>query len=579
MVKKTVLFIFFFSCLLLVSSALANNITVTNVTLQNLDSASGKVEVKFDLNWENYFSGTDGNSQAYFDRAWVFVKFYRADTDTWNHARLTTGGNIGAYSSSTKLGITSDGVGAFCKPGAGQTVIWNYAVAPVTLTIANPCVITYAKHGLAANAPVIFSTNGSLPTGITAGTTYYVKSPATDTFNISTTPAGASVSTSGQTQSGQHYINSTGIMSSDSGNLKVKVMAIEMVYIPQGSFVLGSGGTETDAFYEYPTTTNPYTVSSENAINVGATNGYLYCPSVSNTYPGDRTGPIPAAFPKGYNGFFLMKYQIAQGQYRDFLNTLTRTQQASRCSINAGRFAMNNSATLTARNGIRNPDSIPAGSVTFGCDLNSNGIFNEADDGEYISCFMSEADGRAYADWAGLRPYTELEYEKAARGGGVTPVANEYVWGSTNYTQVTSVVNSGKINETVLPSGANSNYGNNAGGALRAGFSATSASTREQAGAGYYGVMDLASGGLYEKVITSGTSQGRAFTGLNGNGFLNSSGNSDVTNWPGSNGIGFRGGDYDNSDNLRERLSDRYYGAYNNDGRSSNYGFRCARTE
>ena len=30
---------------------------------------------------------------------------------------------------------------------------------------------------------------------------------------------------------------------------------------------------------------------------------------------GDRTGPIPANFPKGYNAFFAMKYEITQEQF------------------------------------------------------------------------------------------------------------------------------------------------------------------------------------------------------------------------------------------------------------------------
>jgi hypothetical protein len=56
--------------------------------------------------------------------------------------------------------------------------------ATVTMTIASPCVVTWTGHGLVEGAPVIFTTSGALPTGITAGTTYYVgRSPGTNTFN------------------------------------------------------------------------------------------------------------------------------------------------------------------------------------------------------------------------------------------------------------------------------------------------------------------------------------------------------------------------------------------------------------
>lgn len=78
----------------------------------------------------------------------------------------------------------------------------------VTITIASPGVITYTAHGLSANAPVVFTTTGSLPTGITAGTTYYLCSTAVsamtaNTFQISATPGGAPIDTSGS-QSGTH---------------------------------------------------------------------------------------------------------------------------------------------------------------------------------------------------------------------------------------------------------------------------------------------------------------------------------------------------------------------------------------
>jgi hypothetical protein len=81
--------------------------------------------------------------------------------------------------------------------------------ATVTMTIANPCVVTWAAHGLAEGDPVVFTNSGgALPTGITAGTTYYVsRSPAAGTFSFSTSLANAAsntrVTTSG-TQSGTH---------------------------------------------------------------------------------------------------------------------------------------------------------------------------------------------------------------------------------------------------------------------------------------------------------------------------------------------------------------------------------------
>lgn len=76
-----------------------------------------------------------------------------------------------------------------------------------TITIATPGVVTRAAHGLAANTPVCFETSGALPTGLTAGTIYYVRNPAADTFEVSLTSGGASINTTGS-QSGTHTLHS-----------------------------------------------------------------------------------------------------------------------------------------------------------------------------------------------------------------------------------------------------------------------------------------------------------------------------------------------------------------------------------
>ena len=79
--------------------------------------------------------------------------------------------------------------------------------ATVTITIAAPGVISWAAHGYTGACPVVFTTSGALPTGITSGTTYYVvpSSIASGTFTIATTVAnalaGTAITTSGS-QSG-----------------------------------------------------------------------------------------------------------------------------------------------------------------------------------------------------------------------------------------------------------------------------------------------------------------------------------------------------------------------------------------
>ncbi|MGA0540731.1 hypothetical protein [Neotabrizicola sp. VNH66] len=96
---------------------------------------------------------------------------------------------------------------ATCNPYAFK-VEWSTdceSSSVVTMTIASPGVITWNGHGLTAGTAVTFATTGALPTGIVAGTTYYVLSSglATNSFQIAATPGGTAIVTSG-TQSGVH---------------------------------------------------------------------------------------------------------------------------------------------------------------------------------------------------------------------------------------------------------------------------------------------------------------------------------------------------------------------------------------
>lgn len=77
--------------------------------------------------------------------------------------------------------------------------------ATVTMTIASPGVVTDAAHGLNVGDPVSFATTGALPTGITAGTTYYVVAAGftTGAYSVSATAGGSAIVTTG-TQSGVH---------------------------------------------------------------------------------------------------------------------------------------------------------------------------------------------------------------------------------------------------------------------------------------------------------------------------------------------------------------------------------------
>lgn len=76
--------------------------------------------------------------------------------------------------------------GASCAPEAA-----------VTISVASPGVVTWTAHGLQAGQPVIFTTTGALPTGLTANVPYYVVSTGltADTFSVAATAGGAAIET------------------------------------------------------------------------------------------------------------------------------------------------------------------------------------------------------------------------------------------------------------------------------------------------------------------------------------------------------------------------------------------------
>jgi hypothetical protein len=93
------------------------------------------------------------------------------------------------------------------RTGAMYYYYAQRGVAPNTaaITIANPAVVTttdYYNEG----APIVFETTGALPTGLETGTTYYIRSYASGVFNVSATPSGVLIQTTG-TQSGTQSIS------------------------------------------------------------------------------------------------------------------------------------------------------------------------------------------------------------------------------------------------------------------------------------------------------------------------------------------------------------------------------------
>lgn len=75
------------------------------------------------------------------------------------------------------------------------------AAQTVTTSAASPGVVTYASHPYAVNDPVLFSA-GTLSTGFTVGTVYYVRNPGLNTFELSLSSGGVSINTTGAAGTG-----------------------------------------------------------------------------------------------------------------------------------------------------------------------------------------------------------------------------------------------------------------------------------------------------------------------------------------------------------------------------------------
>jgi len=81
----------------------------------------------------------------------------------------------------------------------------------VTISIAAPGVITLpAGFSFPDGTLIQFESTGALPTGLSVGTTYFVRDSVDNTFSVAATISGAAITTSGS-QSGLQYISQRGV--------------------------------------------------------------------------------------------------------------------------------------------------------------------------------------------------------------------------------------------------------------------------------------------------------------------------------------------------------------------------------
>jgi formylglycine-generating enzyme required for sulfatase activity len=191
----------------------------------------------------------------------------------------------------------------------------------------------------------------------------------------------------------------------------------------------------------------------------------------------------------------MMKYEVSVKQYVDFFNTLPTT---------AGDVSKSN----------RRPTNTTSNRHNFTWDGNviSDAAFTGS--GDRAQNYISWFDALSYMDWAGLRPMTEMEYEKACRGnhssfGPNYPIRGEFAWGNATAVAGATLVNDNTSTERLSSASAttNCNCTTTPNGPMRVGVYGDrtpqpTTNPRQLTGASYYGVMDL-TGNLSEFAVAT----------------------------------------------------------------------------
>ena len=544
-------------CVLFIGKIMANNISIQKVAIVDTNRTAKTVNIRFNISWENSW-----RDNVNWDAAWIFIKFRQPKDSIWRYRHLTmsaTGNNTGSGNTSMKFAIPDDKKGAFYyrqSNGAGNIkmdsvkLFWNYGADSVSVI----------------------------------------------------------------------------------DSVEVKVFATEMVYVPGGNFSLGDGNgkerssssfqlknapnnfvTITDKWSPLVNTFNCTTCGGNDdaiLINSGIRISGLNGLDVND----DRIADFPD-FPTGYRSFYSMKYPVTQGQYADMLNTLSLRDSSISSFNNYVDTTRLKKVNTNYKRALQNLDPnfswVPI-------DLQRHTIALDSVEVKYTVTRPDRALGRgfnqhyeAFSDWAGMRPMSELEYEKAARGplppmykafrnnnnfNMSDTISNwsgfDWAWG--NDSTFTRLQNNVKLTYSGIENGTEffTDYsifkrytnpamnfagpgngsaiqgGDGGSGPYRVGIFATDTSSRISSGATYYGIMDF-SKNIGQYVINVGSSNGRTFSyKKNGDGYLNAFGNSDAGEFFTQTNMGMTGGNYSMRQNA---ISERYtYGNFT--------GFRSVRS-
>lgn len=590
----------------LMSHALsARDIRIEQLGLSEQNTADGHVRVIFQLSWKDSWRLPAPLPPANWDAAWVFMKFRVGVVDPdFTVQSAANGATVLTVSTTASLRV---GMPLRLLSGTG-TLSPNTTITAIDTTLGQ---ITLSQPTTSAVTDALYQAsriwehawlheNGH---AAAVGVSYQpALADETAAFDVVNNPVLGAFFFRTDAGSGDFTANTLALRWNyraqglpDEEIIDFQLFAVEMVYSPQGAFFAGGADSENAAFCRADVASGPIQPKWIAAVlpvlqgnDSGSDSTHLSARG-NIDLSGTATATLDANFPYGYAAFYAMKYPISQQQYTDFLNSLQRNQQNERTATNlalgitsvTNRYVMSASSSLENRNGIRVNAAVDANEpLVFYCDLSGDGPTAAPADGRDLACnYLSWADLAAYSDWAALRPLSELEFEKLSRGQRM-PLAAEFLWGNTQINPALSLNAAGTSDEAVVTVGANAVYGSllSPAGPTRVGILATGESSRAEAGAGFYGNVDLG-GQVWERSISVGLAEGRAYSGLHGNGHLPITALADVAQWPDASalGAGFRGGSWQS---LVERLqlADRNRAAETNADRLPDSGGRLARS-
>lgn len=235
-------------------------------------------------------AGTSNNTTHFLGTGTVFVAGLIAPTSSLGIVGTVAVDNPSAGSIGEVFSIN-------CPVGTAAA-----AATTVTMTIATPAVVTWSSHTFvpvgAANytCPINFTTTGALPTGVVAGTTYYIigSTVSGDTFQISDTAPHALASTNAVATSGSQsgtqaaYIGNVGATTTAFAGAGMSITAgdwdctglseyQELTTLTTSRFV--AGVHTSVVLTSIGTFADNRTVSGA----IGANNYYMTAPSVRQT--------------------------------------------------------------------------------------------------------------------------------------------------------------------------------------------------------------------------------------------------------------------------------------------------------